>query len=96
MKRKITKRNIRANKILKEIFENRGIIECELKLPGCWRNSALGFAHKEKRWKYIRWPEGLSDFNQVLLVCNPCHDIIEVDREKTLYFFRVLRDERKD
>ena len=88
---KIGKRNLEANRILKEIYIDRGIARCELRMQGCWGDNALGFAHKEKRWKYIKNPEGLSDFNQTLLACTPCHQKIEVNRELTLYYFNKLR-----
>ena len=89
---KITKRNIEANKILKEIYIEKGIDKCELRLSGCWIFTTLGFAHKEKRWKYIKNPEGLSDFNETLLACTNCHQKIEGDRELTEYYFKRLRN----
>ena len=62
--------NVRAE--LKIEFEARDITRCELRLPGCWRDNALGFAHTKKR----RNLEG-DDIRRVVLACNPCHDRVE-------------------
>lgn len=88
----------RRKKLKQEYFE-RGITKCELNLPPipqypeqCWRNTALGFAHKEKRWKYIKRPLDLWTFKETVLSCNPCHMKIEQDRLLTLRIFEKLRD----
>lgn len=49
-----------------------GITTCELRYEGCWLDSALGFAHAEKRRKLTR-----EDLKHVILSCGPCHDEIE-------------------
>jgi len=54
-------------------FKAKGITSCELKYPGCWGDSALGFAHGRKR----RHLEGDELRSLVILACNPCHDKIE-------------------
>jgi len=55
-------------------FESWGITSCEIHLEGvCWNSNALGFAHTKKR-RDIKTPE---DLREVVLACNPCHDIIE-------------------
>jgi len=86
-------------KKLKELYCLKGIIECELKLKPkegypekCWRNASLGFAHKDKRWKYIRRPEDLWTFKETILCCVICHQKIECDRLLTLSFFKRLRN----
>jgi len=84
---KIGKRNIDANKKLKEIFLEKGIVRCEL----CGTDNFLSFAHKHKRDWYRRYPELLSDYNQVLLLCIPCHEKIEVNRVETRALFIRLR-----
>lgn len=54
-------------------FEKMGITTCELRLPGCWHDTALGFAHLDKR-RFLK-PEELS---QVALLCSPvCHAYVE-------------------
>lgn len=88
---KIGRINLEANKILKKIYVEKGILTCELKLSGCWKDNALGFAHREKRWKYIKNPEKLSEFKETLLACNPCHDKIEHNKNLTEEFFKRLR-----
>lgn len=57
---------------LKIEFAKMKIFECELKRKGCWHNTALGFAHAKKRRKLT-----IEDLKTVILVCNPCHSIIE-------------------
>lgn len=59
---------------LKPLFEKAGITSCELGLPGCWHDNALGFAHSLKR-RFIVTPE---QEQEVCLLCSPCHDKIEV------------------
>lgn len=63
---------------LKVAFNKLGITECEAKLEPCWTNTALGFAHRDKRRFLTK-----SDLEKVILICNPCHDVIEAwSREK--------------
>lgn len=87
---KITQRNVEANKKLKQIYLEKGITKCELKFEGCMYNWGLGFAHKEKRWKYIKTPEKLSDFNETILACTMCHNRIENDKKLTNDVFAKL------
>lgn len=84
---KIGKRNVEANKILKEIFLEKGIVRCEV----CGTDNFLSFAHRHKRDWYRSCPYLLSDYNQVLLLCVPCHATIEVSKEKTERLFETLR-----
>lgn len=58
---------------LKEEFYKMKIVVCELRYVGCWRNTALGFAHAKKRRKLTT-----EDLGSVALICNPCHAILEV------------------
>jgi len=57
---------------LKVKFYAWGITSCELHYPGCWNDSALGFAHARKR-RNLK-PHQLGE---VILACNICHDKIE-------------------
>lgn len=84
---KIGKRNINANKILKEKFESAGIMRCEV-TNKTW---ALTFAHKEKRIEYRSCPEKLSDINEVLLLTVDIHNLIESNRKLTNDLFKCLR-----
>lgn len=58
---------------LKPAFEAAGITTCELCYPGCFRDNHLGFAHSLKR-RNIQTP---AQMKEVILACNPCHDVIE-------------------
>lgn len=84
---RITKLNQKANRILKKLFMDKGVTYCEV----CGSNSMLSWAHKKKRRAYYSQPEKLSDFNEVLLLCVPCHQAIEYDREKSELLFNRLR-----
>lgn len=64
--------NTRAS--LKKEFEAGGITTCEAKLPGCWRDNGLGFAHTKKR-------RHVTDLRRVALLCNHCHDEFECKPE---------------
>lgn len=83
----------RERKKLKLIFQQKGIIHCEIKLIGCWGNNALGFAHKHKRIWYFKKENRklLGSFEEVLLACNPCHQKIESDYKLTDFYFKKLR-----
>jgi len=64
---------VEVREVLRAKFHHAGITECELRLKDvCWRNTALGFAHTEKRRKLE-----ISDLPHVALLCNPCHQVIE-------------------
>ena len=89
---KRTKINIEANKKLKEIYQEKGINTCELRFDGCMYNWGLGFAHRHKRWEYIKKSERLSDFNETVLACTMCHQLIENNKQLTEYVFNKLRE----
>lgn len=63
----------KARRALKVEFMAMGIVSCELRYEGCFVTDGLGFAHHSKRRKFK--PE---DMTTVILVCNFCHQIIEV------------------
>ena len=84
---KIGKININANKILKEKFLELGIVRCEI----TGRDWCLNFCHKSKRIEYRSCPEKLSDINEVLLLTQPIHNLIENDRKLTSDLFKCLR-----
>ncbi len=88
---KIGKINIEANRKLKEIYEDKGITRCELGFQGCARDNFLSFAHRHKREWYRNKPELLSDFNQTILSCITCHEIIEISKGLTEKVFNHLR-----
>lgn len=76
---------------LKKQFKEKGLVNCELKLNGCWYNNGLSFAHRHKRKEYWSRPGKLGDFNQVVLACAECHDQIENNEELTEELFIKLR-----
>ena len=72
LKKSKTKEWEEARGILKKEFTTMGITSCELQLPGCWHNTALGFAHADKRRNL-----GPGELFKVILICNQCHAQIE-------------------
>jgi len=79
--------NKQSNKILKDKFEGMGVRYCEW----CGTSSFLSFAHKFKR-RHMNSVEELSDINNVLLLCVPCHQKIEFDKELSEMLFKKLRN----
>lgn len=70
---KRTKEWDRVRAKLKMEFLIRGDTTCELRLPGCWRDNGLTFAHRVKR----RFATTESELRVVCLGCLNCHRIIE-------------------
>jgi len=68
-------------------FIKKGIIRCEL----CNSDSWLSFAHRLKRRHYINKGDLINNFNEMLLLCVPCHQILEQDPELTKQTFERLR-----
>ena len=65
---------------LKVEFEKRGLTECEIGFPGCWRNDTLSFAHSRKRDD----PE--FDIYEVAVACTAvCHPILEAMSHQAMY-----------
>lgn|SRR3990167_1572957 len=78
---------------LKVLFQEKKIIQCEIQIFGCWKDNALGFAHKYKRIWYLKKENRklLGAFDHVLLACNHCHQKIEGKKELTEALFKRLR-----
>lgn len=76
---------------LKDVFQEKGIMSCELRLRGCTGNLFLTPAHRHKRIWYKGNPELLWDYSQVILSCLNCHNVIEYNRELTEEMFNKLR-----
>lgn len=83
--------NVEANKVLKGLFESKGITRCE----DCGSATWLTFAHKRKRRHYRTITE-LSDFQEVLLLCQPCHEQIEKSPTLTMMLFKKYRIDNKN
>lgn len=93
---KITRINITSNKNLKKIYVSKGIDYCELGKrfnSKCSGKMCLSYAHRHKRIWYRGRDGLLSDFNQTILICISCHEIIEKDRLLTEHVFDLLRGE---
>lgn len=79
-----------AVKEMKKESQRLGITTCEAKLEPCWRNNALSYGHPDKR-RFLK-PE---DLTKGILICIPCHQIIEVwPREKMRNFVNDIISKR--
>lgn len=92
---KIGKQNIQANRKIKEMFIDKGITFCEVKLDGCTPDYALTFAHRHKRVWYHSKMHLLSEYTQVVCACMSCHMKIEKDKNLTELIFQKLRGDEK-
>lgn len=88
MGRKTEKWNkVRAK--LKKEFEAQGIVRCEL----CGGTFALGFAHSKKR-RFIYTDD---DWEEVALLCQPCHEKVEHSGHDNMYVsIRGIIENRMD
>ena len=83
--------NIEANKRLKKIYQEKGILTCEAKLRGCMKTFALSFHHRFPRYFYYNRPDLLVDFQQSILVCANCHQKLQQDNTLSAHTFHKLR-----
>lgn len=74
---KRTREREKVRRQLKCKFVGMGVTTCELRLPGCMVDDGLGFAHALKR-RHITTDE---DMRRVALLCNSCHDVLELQGE---------------
>jgi len=81
-----TKMNQEANRRMHQWCEENGVTRCEL----CGNDYFLSYAHRSKR-RYYNSVKELSDPNEFLLLCVPCHQKIEYSKEKTEEAFKKLR-----
>lgn len=102
---------IRQN-VLKPLFEDREITYCEItryefeqgnitEKQAKERNYALSFAHRHKRDWYKQFSREIEEkmlgsFNQVLLLGQYYHNLIESDAELTEHYFQILRGSSDD
>ncbi len=86
---RVGKANLEANKILALRFA--GVTQCELRLPGCFHTWLLQRVHRHKRAWYKGDVAKLSNYQQVVIGCQHCHDRIEHDAELTEAVFNELR-----
>lgn len=88
---KIGRLNQKANREIDRILDSKGIMSCEIGLPGCTGTWGLTRAHRHKRVWYRSQPEKLWDFQQFALCCLHCHEQIERWAELTEEIFQRLR-----
>lgn len=71
---------INAREQLKHEFDLQGIRYCEARTRFCWVDNGLGFAHVLRRRHFGKWDtdEREANIQDVALICNPCHDYIDV------------------
>lgn len=89
----IGRANLEANKRLKKLFS--GVTRCEIGLEGCLVSWPLQACHRHKRLWYKGDVDKLSDYKQVVIGCQNCHQQIEHDKELTESVFLELRGEEK-
>ena len=80
------KMNIESKKIVKQMFADKGIDRCE----SCGSTNWLTIAHRKKR-RHYNTVEGLSDWNENILLCLGEHMLIEQSPELTRRMFEKLR-----
>lgn len=88
---RVGKANLEANKILQDLFQDKEIYSCEMRLDGCFGVWTTAFSHRHKRWFYGGDVKKLSDFKQVVLACQNCHTKTEYDRDLNDEVFKRLR-----
>ena len=79
--------NDKHYKIGKQKLFEAGKTRCEM----CFTDSWLSQAHRHTRDWYRSQPELLSDINQILTLCVPCHQKIEGLTKVTEELFKRLR-----
>lgn len=85
----IGKANIEANKRLKVLFSD--VTACEMRLDGCLGGLFLSRAHRHKRAFYKGDVDKLSDYKQVVIACQVCHQATEFNRPLNDEIFMKLR-----
>lgn len=68
-----------AREQLKDEFDKLGIRYCEARFRMCWVYPD-GFAHILRRRNFGKWDteEREANIKDVALLCNPCHDYIDI------------------
>jgi len=76
-------------KKVKKMFLEKGITDCEVRLPGC-ENSWLTFAHRYKR-RFYPAKGDINGYDQIVMACMKCHQKMEQDKDLTKEVFNRLR-----
>jgi hypothetical protein len=88
---RVSEINHMARQKIAEIAEERGIDHCELNFDGCQEYYTLAPAHKNRREWYRGNVDLLSDYNQWICACQPCHERIDSDENLKDEIFNKLR-----
>ena len=84
--------NIAARRKIAEIAEENGLGYCEARFTGiCQGTFGIAPAHRHKRDWYAGDVEKLSDPNEWAALCQPCHNHIEISRDRTEELFSRIR-----
>lgn len=83
----MSKVKFNIKKVVK-MFREKGITRCEVNLPGCERFGETP-AHRKKRRHYTDYK--INAFEEILIACPYCHDILEKDPVLTASKFKELR-----
>ena len=73
-----------------KMFLDRGITSCEARLEVVKDHSGETPAHRLKRRFYT--DESINSFEEIILACPRCHEIMEKDPELTKELFKKLRN----
>ena len=88
--------NMKANKKIAELWEYHQINYCEARLVGCLGNWPLQNAHRKRRNEYYNEPEKLWDFNEVLRLCQNCHQEIDKRNPQSIALTEELFDRLRE
>ena len=87
-KKKKSKIKFNKKKVVK-MFEEKGITICEVRLKEVMDHSGETPAHRLKRRHYT---DGrINSFEEIVLACPRCHEIMEKDPKLTEEIFKRLR-----
>lgn len=79
--------NQHHQRICKQKLWEAGKTRCEV----CGTDQWLSIAHRKTRRHYYADPDKLSDFNEILCLCVPCHQRYEGKTKETEELFKKLR-----
>ncbi len=90
------KLNLRANRRIAEMWQEKKIFWCEIELEGCLQTWTLQNCHRHKRLWYKHNQKLLYDYKQVIKGCQNCHNKIENNKELTELTFQELRGKENE
>lgn len=94
---KVGEANIKSRKMIATKAEEEGLDFCELKFEGCLHKMYLAPAHRHSRSWYKGDADLLADFQQWVVACQNCHQILDgrstTSQEESDAIFLELRGE---